>query len=128
MDEKNKIEYVKTITGKKVVKIPVEELQFLELQFEFLPKKDVNFSRSESERLMKVLGEKYGMFWWEVQDQSRTTRRKSVWKVIKFPLKEQLELSAQIRQLFTKDVEIFRSEYDKLLKETAEKYGLISKT
>jgi len=124
MEDKN--EYFTTTYGKKVVKIPIEELQILALQVGFLPMDDRDFFRSEYDRLMKIVAGKYGMKYFDVDEQYCSRRRKSVWKIIKISNKEILGFTAIIDVIPRDDLEYFRSEFDKIMEEIAKKYGLIT--
>jgi len=117
-----------TVTGKKVIRITKEELQLLEFQIGCIPDDDLEFFLSEYKRLMQVVADKYGeMTNWDVDQQYKSVKRKSVWKLINIPPKEQFALAAQIDAIPRENIDHFRSEFDKIVQGIAEKYGLIPK-
>jgi len=120
------IEFSTTSYGKKVPKIPKEELQLLELKVEFLPdsENDAEFFCLEFDRLMQIVAEKYGggMKFFDVKEQYRSIRRKSVWKLFQMPTKELFALGTQIKTIPRDNLEHFRAEYDKIVQGIAKKY------
>ena len=122
MEEKK--EYLKTSYGKKVVKIPIEELQSLELQLGFIPKEEADFFRLEQDRIIKIIAEKYNMKTWDVAEQYSFGRRKSVWNVLNIPAKELIHFHSLFGQISRNDVEHYRFERGKIIKQISEKYWL----
>lgn len=119
------MEYV-TVRGRKMKKIPVEELQFLQFWIE-------NLISSVSRKILKIeyekyvhrLSKKYDMPFEDVDFQYSFRRRKDVWNVLNMPHKKFLAFGEEIKKIRTKNIEKFLVEYDKLLRETAKEYGLI---
>ena len=119
------MEYV-TVRGRKMKKIPVEELQFLQFWIE-------NLISSVSRKILKIeyekyvhrLSKKYDMPFEDVDFQYSFRRRKDVWNVLNMPHKKFLAFDEEIGKIPTKNIEKFLVEYDKLLRETAKEYGLI---
>ena len=120
------MEYV-TVRGRKMKKIPVEELQFLQLWVECLMehKNHRKILKIEYEKYVHRLSKKYDMPFEDVDFQYSFRRRKDVWNVLNMPHKKFLAFGEEIKKIRTKNIEKFLVEYDKLLRETAKEYGLI---
>ena len=120
------MEYV-TVRGKKMKKIPVEELQFLQLWVECLMEHQNHrkILKIEYEKYVHRLSKKYDMPFEDVDFQYSFRRRKDVWNVLNMPHKKFLAFGEEIKKIRTKNIEKFLVEYDKLLRETAKEYGLI---
>ena len=120
------MEYV-TVRGKKMKKIPVEELQFLQLWVECLMEHQNHrkILKIEYEKYVHRLSKKYDMPFEDVDFQYSFRRRKDVLKVLNMPHKKFLAFDEAIGKIPTKNIEKFLVEYDKLLRETAKEYGLI---
>ena len=120
------MEYV-TVRGRKMKKIPVEELQFLQLWVECLMEHQNHrkILKIEYEKYVHRLSKKYDMPFEDVDFQYSFRRRKDVWKVLNMPHKKFWSFCEEIDKIPTKNTEKFLVEYDKLLRETAKEYGLI---
>ena len=119
------MEYI-TVRGRKMKNIPVEELQFFQFWVENLmnePRRAI--LDDEHDKYIDRLSKKYDMPFEDIQLQASFRRRKDVWKVLNMPHKEYLKFCERIRALPTENIEEFLTAYNKLLKETAEKYGLV---
>ena len=117
------MEYV-TVRGRKMKKIPVEEIQFFQLWVEGLMghRKILDL---EHDKYINRLSKKYDMPFDDVQFQISFRRCKDVWNVLNMPHKKFLAFDEEIGKIPTKNTEKFLIEYEKLLKETAKEYGLI---
>ena len=120
------MEYV-TVRGRKMKKIPVEELQFLQLWVECLMehKNHRKILKIEYEKYVHRLSKKYDMPFEDVDFQYSFRRRKDVWNVLNMPHKKFWTFCEAIDKIPTKNIEKFLVEYDKLLRETAKEYELI---
>ena len=119
------MEYV-TVRGRKMKKIPVEELQFLQLYAEGLMGcLNQKVAAKVFHEKIDSVSKKYDMPFEDVDFQYSFRRRKDVWNVLNMPHKKFLAFGEEIKKIRTKNIEKFLVEYDKLLRETAKEYGLI---
>ena len=116
------MEYI-VIRGKKVVKIPEEELQFLQLKGGSIDRKhkdDDRFVQSWGNRLDRAMAKKYSM---PIEDVELNWLRrfKDVYHKIKH--KDHIEYGERIKVLDIKYKDFFEKQ-DDILKELCEKSGI----
>ena len=116
-------EYV-TVRGKKMIAIPIEELQFVELKTSYFPRDfwnepDGNEAYAKwCSRVYEILKGKYGT---DAEEQLGFRRFPSIFNGKKIPERHFQDLLEKMKQIPTDD---FRNGQDDFIKSICEKYGI----
>ncbi|MCL2847502.1 MAG: hypothetical protein FWE13_01965 [Firmicutes bacterium] len=115
---------------KRVKAVPVEELQFSQFLLDFFPKPQDEkkyLTIMERVRNYQIMADRYAMSYYDVQLLFGWGSWKSIWNTKKISHKEHIELVNKIKTISTlmnNNEMAFFVEYDKLMREYAEKFDI----